>query len=88
MLHDVGALRPEAAADDGTLAGDDMSRTHVVDVCFEVKPQQDGVAQGARHGAVGTDAALVFLEKDNLAVDMACSEKICGTSRSRFISET
>jgi hypothetical protein len=38
-----------------------MFRTHIVDVRFEVEPQQDGVAQGARRGAVGTDAALVFL---------------------------
>ena len=88
MLYDVGALRPEAAADDGALAGDDMLRTHIVDVRFEVEPQQDGVAQGARRGAVGTDAALMFLEEDNLAVDMVCFEKTCGTSRSRFISET
>lgn len=61
MLCNVGALRSELATDDCTLAGNDMFRTHVVDVGLEVETEQDGFTQGARSRSVETQISLVFL---------------------------
>lgn len=61
MLYHVGALRSELATDDGALAGNDMFRTHVVDVGLEVQSEQDGLTKGARSRAVETQISLVFL---------------------------
>lgn len=61
MLCHVGALRPELATDNGALAGNDVFRTHVVDVGLEVQPEQDCLAKGACSGAVETQISLVFL---------------------------
>jgi hypothetical protein len=62
MLCHVRTLRAELATDDGTLAGDDMFRTHVANVGLEIKTKQDGFTKGARSCAVETQISLVLLD--------------------------
>lgn len=61
MLCHVGALGSELTADNCTLAGNDMFRTHVVDVGLEIETKQNGLTQGARSHSVETQISLVFL---------------------------
>ena len=63
MLYDLCALRSELATDNGTLAGNYMFRTHVVDVGLEVESKQDGLTEGARGCAIETPISLVFLSR-------------------------